>query len=424
MRVALLAALVVSTVSVPSLSSAQSAPDQLDPKALLNVTPMSHHSRLEGIGASNIIGTRSTSNVLGVDTIPTFTSFFYRGDTASYFQFTWPYTMVGHTPFVQGDDFALEGETTVINAPVVPVTVVLLDANGATRIVNGQPLISAATQFVEPTLKSPIFSRTTYTSSREPTQYTDAVERASFFNLTNEGWHNLLRPAPTPAVTMSIPLGSYRFALNADGSCCAFILVDITAFANAFFPPTASDTTTPIGKAENSGLVRTTDISTFLFNNVFLYFGTPNACCVIGFHTDDVEPGTHANGMREKRFVLNYSSWISPGIFASPNFLDIAALSHELAETFADPFGNNLTPFWLSPNGNCQNDLEVGDVIEGLPNSNYSVTLNGATFHPQNEALLQWFAGTTPSNAIGGAYSYPDATVLTTAAAVQAPNCQ
>ena len=36
-----------------------------------------------------------------------------------------------------------------------------------------------------------------------------------------------------------------------------------------------------------------------------------------------------------------------PGIFSG--FEDVAVLSHEIAETFADPFVNNLTPWWLDP---------------------------------------------------------------------------
>ena len=65
--------------------------------------------------------------------------------------------------------------------------------------------------------------------------------------------------------------------------------------------------------------------------------------------------------------------------------------------------------------GNCQNNLEVGDVIEGLPNGVCPTTLNGFIYHPQNEALLEWFAGVTPSSAISGGYRYPDTTVLTKA---------
>ena len=63
------------------------------------------------------------------------------------------------------------------------------------------------------------------------------------------------------------------------------------------------------------------------------------------------------------------------------------ALSHEMSETFNDPFVNNATPWWLSPSGQCQNNLEDGDVIEGLPNPTFPVKLNGVTWHPQTEAL-------------------------------------
>src|SRR5439155_1588453 len=95
--------------------------------------------------------------------------------------------------------------------------------------------------------------------------------------------------------------------------------------------------------------------------------------CVLGFHTYDFEPGDASNGFRERRYVLNYSSWISPGLFG-PGFEDITALSHEVTESLNDPFVGSdgvhgITPWWLSQNGNCQNDLEVGDVIEGLPDA-------------------------------------------------------
>jgi hypothetical protein len=84
---------------------------------------------------------------------------------------------------------------------------------------------------------------------------------------------------------------------------------------------------------------------------------------------------------------------------------------------------NNATPICVGPNGLCQNNLESGDVIEGLPNATLPITMNGYTYHPQNEALLQWFAGITPSNAVSHAYSYPDTTVLTSAAVSLNPDC-
>jgi hypothetical protein len=40
------------------------------------------------------------------------------------------------------------------------------------------------------------------------------------------------------------------------------------------------------------------------------------------------------------------------------------------------------------------------------------VTLSGFAYHPQTEALLQWFSREKPSSAIHGAYSYPDISAL------------
>jgi len=42
-------------------------------------------------------------------------------------------------------------------------------------------------------------------------------------------------------------------------------------------------------------------------------------------------------------------------------------------------------------------------------------------YHPQTEALLQWFEMGTTSDAIGGAFSYPDTTALPQSA-VPCPN--
>jgi hypothetical protein len=63
-------------------------------------------------------------------------------------------------------------------------------------------------------------------------------------------------------------------------------------------------------------------------------------------------------------------------------------------------------------------------VIEGLPNGVFPITMNGMTYHPQNEALLQWFEFMSPSDAIDGAYSYPDETTLTALSPPQNFNCQ
>ena len=326
-------------------------------------------------------------------------------------QSKWTYNMIGQMP--------QHGGTTVINAPIVPVNVDLLNTDGSVRF------HLDATQYVNNVVNSPVFQNSVYTSSSTPTQFTDAVQRAEFDKSAKSDWHTLLNPSVKPARTMRIPRGTYKFATYSDGSI-AYVLVDYNTFGNLLFPSVPTDTTTPIGAAENAGDITTKDFSTFLFPNIYLFEG--NLCCVLGYHSYDYEPGDDTKQIAEKRYVVDYSSWISPGIFRG-GFQDITALSHEVAEAYNDPFVasdglHNITPWWQAPNGNCQNDLEVGDVIEGLPRSVYPITMNGFTYHPQNEALLQWFEFQGSSDALGGAYSYPDTTTLTALSAPQKAGCQ
>jgi hypothetical protein len=155
-----------------------------------------------------------------------------------------------------------------------------------------------------------------------------------------------------------------------------------------------------------------------LLPDTFLYSFNPNnplvrgSCCVLGFHTYFTD-----GAVPEHRWLTQFASWINPGIF-SGGFEDVTAISHEIAETFNDPFVNNATPVWQFPGepGVCQGNLETGDPVEVLANATFPVTLKNKgvpfTYHPQTEALLQWFAETVPSDALHGAYSYPDLTAL------------
>jgi hypothetical protein len=327
---------------------------------------------------------------------------------------TWLYNMVGNKPE--------RGGTTTIHAPVVPVALDLLNPDGSVFLhYDPQP-------FILPALESPLFQNSTFSSSPTPTQVTDAIQRAEFFNTMAPDWHTMLYASLKQERTMKVPSDFYFYSLKNNGTCCRFVLIDINEFFNLLFPVDPADTITPIGAAENAGDITTQDISTFLFPNTYLYFGTPDQCCVLGFHTYDFEPGDNNNGNKEKRYVVNYSAYISPGLFGK-DFVDVTALSHEIAEIFNDPFvvsdgKHNLTPWWLAPNGNCQDDLEVGDVIEGLPRATFPIKMNGRTYHPQNEALLQWFEFESPSSAIDGAYSYPDETTLTALSPLELPGCQ
>jgi hypothetical protein len=394
----------------PTLSNARRAFTTVPPRAqTIAVSPRSAQSAL--------------ARATGIDSVRTFAGEFQVPgvDASGQSRRRWLFTMAGGSPE--------SGGTTRFNAPIVPVSLDLLDYDGRVRMVDGHRLHDSTRPFVSAVVNSPIFQNAEYTSSDTPTQFADAVQRAEFYNQMQPDWHTLLKPSVKTERTLAIPRGAYYFALNPDGSCCAFVLVDIKVFSKLLFSATANDATTLVGAAEHAGDIGTADISTFLFPNTYLYLdGNPNHCCVLGFHTYDSEPGDANNNFSEKRYVFNYSSWISPGLFA-PGFEDITALSHEITESLNDPFVGSdgihgITPWWLSQNGNCQNDMEVGDVIEGLPDATITIQTKGRTYHPQNEALLPWFEFQSPSSALGGAYSYPNQNVLTALSAPQGVNCE
>jgi hypothetical protein len=327
-------------VAAPAVAQ---APDQLSSLANLEnagkkSTTVAPHGHQNGQG-------HARSGIPDIDSLVNFNGHYFADgfDSDGNVKREWFFNTIGNPPQLGG--------TTALKAPIVPVIVDLRNADGSPRFVNGQRLISDPTQFVQPVLNSPVFADATYSSSSTPTQFTDAVQRAEYFNKAKADWHTRLAPSVKTTRTMVLKQGTYRFALNADGTCCRFILVDIDTFANALFPAVASDTTTPIGAAENAGDITTKDLSTFLFPNTYLYFNNdPAQCCVLGFHTYDFEPGDAAKKKPEKRYVVNYSSWISPGLFGG-GFQDITALSHEIAEAYNDPFVvsygiHNLTPWW------------------------------------------------------------------------------
>ncbi len=377
-----------------------------------------------------------------IDSVPNFNGQYFTAgqDSNGNPQNHWYFNTLGNPPEMGG--------TTTLNAPIVPVSLDLRNADGSERwvkVVNGQVFTCAnppgpgcqrlffdATPFVQPILESPVFSNANYTSSATPTQFADAVARAEYPKAKPD-WHTLLAPSVKTGRTMTLIRGTYQFTLNGDGSCCFFVLINVNTFQNELFPSTNTfppDSSTPVGAAEAAGEITTKDLSTFFFPPAYLFIPTKNGnlCCIGGFHAFDFEGGDASNGNVPRLFVLNYSTWDQP-IFRDKTVLDVTGLSHEIAETYNDPFVtadgvHDVTPWWLAPNGNCQNDLEVGDVVEGLPHQVFPITMpNNFTYHPQNEALLQWFEFQSPSTAINGAYSYPDITTLTALSAPQKAGC-
>jgi len=352
-----------------------------------------------GSGPESIAG--NPGGVANVISVPNFTRSFAVGGT------TFPYTMLGNDPGL--------GHITTVPAKIAVIDLQLLNADGSVFAT------VPAGEFVQPVLASPNFQRTKYEQTTESVQFADAIQRAEFFSTRDPNWHTELNPTVVDHISITVPkfvnvrVGTqvvqalnYQAGQLPDGHTFVLML-------NLFFNQQLGVIVNHEIDANN---FTTSDVNITLFPNTFLYSfnranpGTRGSCCTLGFHTyftDGASP--------EHRWTLAYASWISPGLFGG-GFEDVTALSHELSELFNDPFVNNVTPRWQFPGepGVCQGNLETGDPVEVLANAVFPVTLKHAgssfTYHPQTEALLQWFAQTVPSDAIHGAYSYPDLTAL------------
>ncbi len=323
----------------------------------------------------------------------------------------WPFTMVGNDPAL--------GHTTDIPTRIVAVSLQLQNAD----LVTTTTVPVAA--FEQPTLDSPNFHASNDFSSGNHLQFADAVQRAEFFNMMKQNWHTNLNPvAIVDRITIPVPrfvtvtlngaptqVRTYFTGKAPDGS--VFVLLLDRFFNQQIF--------NLVNNEINANNFSTSAMNIALFPNTYLFSlshsGGIGGCCVLGFHTFFFDPSTTP----QPRWLFAYASWISPGLFRG-GFQDVTALSHEVSETFNDPFVNNIVPRWQFPGepGACQGNLETGDPVEVLANGTVATPIKseGTTFlyHPQTEALLQWFEEASPSNALDGAFSYPDTSALTTPA--------
>lgn len=312
--------------------------------------------------------------------VPSFSkSFSFQGKT-------YPFTMVGGAPE--------RGETTKIDTQLIPISMFFegfVDKQGNPIVLDVSPLI-------DPLRNSPSFRRATYRSGF--TQFGDAVQRAEFFHAMEPNWHTLINdPRPLPAVTLDIPKGAATlFRSRSNGQI--FAVVDINFFISQL------NTIIQLEHLDVDAL------PIALTHNVFLAPGANvKKCCILGFHTA-FDAGTRGDKQLVQTFA--WASWIGTGIFGG-NVADVTPLSHEIVEWMNDPFGNNSVPPWQYPNGagGCEDTLETGDPLEVFANSAVPVIIDGVTYHPQTEALLQWFQRSGSSNAIDGAFSFPDQSLLT-----------
>ena len=361
-------------------------------------------------------GSSPVPNILGLDTVPTFTGAFSSPfpsidffQTSDGFTFVSPFVMIGNSPQLGG--------TTVIPANLVTVSLQLLNPDGS--VFANVPF----SPFEDRLEDSPNFRNAPYTTGN--TQFGDAVQRAEFFNMMAPNWHTLLSPTITNRAVIQIPatvqveffdgtiitVPGYIPSKAADGSTVVFFLDLLFSFLD--FNQAVNDI--------NGGAFTTNAMNYHVYPNTFLFSLIDEqgdlACCVLGFHEYIFDPSVTP----VPRWIYAFASWISPGIFGG-GFNDVTALSHETSEALNDPFGNNIVPTWQFPGipGFCQANLETGDPVEVLSSATVPIVTREGNevfqYHPQTEALLQWFEIGNPSTAIGGAFSYPNTAALPTAA--------
>jgi hypothetical protein len=315
----------------------------------------------------------------------------------------YPFFMLGGNP--------TQGGITRIHTELIPLEFQFLDANGELFLDDdGTPLIlGPSAEIVQLTAESPLFQNVKYSIDR--TQFTDAIQQASFFSVKARNWHTLLsNPKVHKPVRITVPFGkafNQPAVINTFAICLEFDFL-------------ASQLLNILQSLPLKHLALILSLDTIVYDGIAeLRACTQNAAGTVGFHTvvDRFATKTHV-GLQ----VFGYSAWLTPPAAGIPDFEDIAFLAHEVVEAVNDPFigtsnvpggpFTNFVPEYMNALGGCQNTLETGDFIEGLAKSSFPVTLNNFTYHPQNEQLIQWFSREDPSSAFQGAYSYPDTSLL------------
>jgi len=297
----------------------------------------------------------------------------------------YPFTIVGAKPQSNG--------TTEVPVQIIPISLFFeefVDENGAPIVLDAGPVVTRVQS-------SPNFRNAQYATGT--TQFADAIQRAQFYGIAGKDWHTLLgTPEILKPLRIAVPRGDAKVYRN-PSTGVLYAIVDTDFFL--------SHLNTMIQMAN----LAPDALAIALTSNVFL---SPQKdikkCCVLGFHTSfDV------GEMAQVKFIQTFiwASWVEQGILG-PGLADVTPMSHEISEWMNNPFGSNAVPAWQVPNTSaCQSNLETGDPLALMPNAGYPVLIDGFTFHPQNQVLMQWFKRGSTSDAFEGAFSFPDQSLMT-----------
>lgn len=309
--------------------------------------------------------------------------------------YTFPSAIAGTTNFsftMVGTDPSKGSATTTVPVFIVPVKLVF---NGGTIIRDPHQTIPGTTQTsLGDVPKSPIFQSLAWKAANGmsvgTTQYTDALQRASFWNSVSTvapNYHVLLgTPTILPTLVITVPTtvgsGSNNFN-ESSGSTTNIVNVGLVdqGFVDAQFRNYITAHTQ----------ITANTLPIFMTYQTYLTANNGTVCCIGGYHT--------ATGSASAPQTYMHFSWIH-GVPLITFGETVATLSHEAAEWAADPFIDNFTPCFIDGGG----VLEVGDVLVG---NDVNAVSAGITFQVQIMNLVSYFTGDFPSKAVNKQFTFP-----------------
>lgn len=357
-------------------ASAQQADDRAAPggQPVLRATfPAGHAPRVaDGAWTDRVVGFpgENTEKAVLRLAVPSFSSSVVsRGKL-------YKFTMVGSNPFLRN------AKKVTIPVQVIPVRFDFPDGTVLDPAAPSSGCAGDGTTPLDLTLESPLFQNYDYGGGGR--QFVEEIRRLEFWSFVgpgriNPGYSVRLAVSSPTSLHFTLPEG-YQTKL---ARCGRVGFIDYGSWKATLLQL--------MPQLRKAG-VSTKTFPIFLFLNVITDLGDSGQAA--GFHTwiDSAGLQTYGVAMYDTTQISSASQ-------------DVSALSHEIAEWYDDPLGNNPTPTWghIGQVEGCQANLEVGDP---LTDSLFRIDMpNGFTYHPQETAYFSWFYNQVPSLGGDGLYS-------------------
>lgn len=282
------------------------------------------------------------------------------------------------------DPFRFAG-TTTIPVVIVPVRITVTNYPGGAFVSDGNAAVPGV-------LASPAFRTNAY--ARGTLQYVDGLLRTTL-TWAPASWHTLLSPSVAATLDVATTTVNASVKATADGSASLLIVNGAATLRPAFLQRLAQ-----------------------YKGNQLVLFVTYNAVDSVygGYHDATTLPGSGT-------LVWAYAGWLIgvDSLFTHP-FPNAYTITHELAEIAQDPYPGlspSATLQWGDPfrSNRCTGiTMEGGDVIEYAPATTQRSFTTSSGYSVANVATLPWFVRPTTAPFGPWSYSFPDRSVLTSAA--------